>query len=114
MVTKHGEISQSETQRIRADQEECQFGHDRRRTDRAGQFGRETGSQPFSFGRVDRTGTDSPVGSGDDPLGGTVQQLITETREEINEIEARGEKLRQRLTSLEELSERLKENPVVQ
>ncbi|MBH8561655.1 hypothetical protein I8748_34595 [Nostoc sp. CENA67] len=112
MVTKNGEISQSQTQGIWTDQEERKPSNDGRWDNGTRQPGGEIGCQSLSSSRIDWTRTDPPVSTGDDPLGGTVQQLIADTREEILEIEIRGEKLRQRLTSLEELSERLKENPV--
>lgn len=112
MITKHGQDDKGEAQRVWTDEKECQLSDDRRRGDGVGQLSGKTGSQSFPPSRIDWARTNSFVSAGDDSFGGTVEQLIAETREEIHEIEVRGNKLRQRLTSLEELMNRLKDSPV--
>lgn len=103
--------AQGQAPGTRTDQETRKPSFDGGQSYRTGRDSQDIQGQPFAFSGDDRTGGNSFNSSGDVPPGGTVQQLITETREEIEEIQNRGEKLHKRLTELEQLLTRLQNKP---
>lgn len=65
----------------------------------------EPENQPFRSGRDDSQGGNDLFGTGRYSTGGTIKQLIAETLDELNESEAKSEKLRRRLIQLSNLLE---------
>jgi hypothetical protein len=99
--------AQSEAPRTRTNKKTRKPSSDRGQSERIRPDSQDIQGEPITLSRDDRARGNSFNSSGDVPLGGTVQQLITETREEIEEIQNRGEKLHKRLTELEQLLNRL-------
>lgn len=99
--------AQSETSRTRTDKEECEPSADPRQLGGTRHSSSTVWGEPISPSGNDWSATNTFDNPGDVFVGGTVQQLIAETRSEIQEIEDRGEKLRKRLTQLEDLVNRL-------
>ena len=103
--------AQGKAPRTRTNQKTRELSSDRGQSQRTGRNSQDIQGQPLPFSGDDRTWGDSFNSSGDVLPGGTVQQLITETREEIDEIQNRGQKLHKRLTELENLLKRLQNKP---
>lgn len=102
--------AQSQTPRTRTDQEECWNSTNSGCTQRTGRDSSPVRSQSFSPNRDDWPETDPFNKPGGIPLGGTIQQLIAETHDEINEITIRSEKLHKRLAELQQLFKQLQES----
>ncbi|MBN3897348.1 MAG: hypothetical protein HWQ41_19330 [Nostoc sp. NOS(2021)] len=107
MVTEDAE---SQAPRTRTNQKERESSTNRRQPKRTGHYSRTIRSESISSSRTDRQGTNTLNYSGDVLTGGTIQQLITETLAEIQEIDDRREKLCKRVTDLRDLLKGL-QNP---
>lgn len=111
LVLEDEQDAQGETPRTRTNQEKCWNSHDGRCCERTGQDSVSFWCQSFSTIGDDRARTNSFNRPRVISLGGTIQQLINETRQEIEEVKSRNEKLHKRLSELEELFIQLQSNP---
>jgi hypothetical protein len=102
--------AKSQTPRTWTDQEERWGGNDGGSCQGTGRDSNGFRSQSFPITGDDWTQTDPIDNTGGLTLGGTIQQLINETRDEITEISSRHERLQKRLTQLEKLLHQLENN----
>jgi hypothetical protein len=102
--------AESQTPRTRTNQEECWNSTNSGCTQRTGRDSSTVRSEPIASDRDDREKTDPFNQPGGIPLGGTLEQLISETNDEINEITIRSERLHKRLAELKKLFNQLQES----
>jgi hypothetical protein len=104
MVTQN---AQSEASSAWRDQENSQRQSERNQLAETGFFGDCPGGKPIGVGGNDRERGTTSSQPERKTSGGTVKQLIKETREELEETEVKLSKLHKRLNNLEQLSEEL-------
>ena len=104
MVTQN---AQSEASSAWRDQKNSQRQPERNQFAETGLFSDCPGGEPIRIGGNDRERGITSSQSERKASGGTVKQLIKETREELEETEAKLGKLHKRLSNLEQLSEEL-------
>jgi len=106
MVTQNAQSQASSAWR---DQENSQHQPERNQLTETGFFSNCSGGKPIRVGGNDRERGVTSSQSERKTLGGTVKQLIKETRDELEETKVKLDKLHKRLNNLEELSEELEE-----
>lgn len=107
MVSQNVESAESQASGTWANQETRQCGSYSGQPGRSGQDSRKFRGESFAPGRNDWKGTSVACKSTSSSPGEIVEQLIDETRKELEVTELHANKLRERLNTLEGLSNQL-------
>ncbi|NJL63308.1 MAG: hypothetical protein HC903_17605 [Methylacidiphilales bacterium] len=107
MVTEYGESAESQAPGAWTTQKACERSNYGRQLRGIGQNSREFRGESITPGRDDWTGGSFSCQSINSPPGKIVEQLIEDTKKELESTEVHANKLRERLNTLQGLSNQL-------